>query len=261
MICLLISACTLSSDDESNLNPSITQSAQNNNAVNTNANEWETLAVGLERRTYTPDNNSFGEIVAVRIDPAYYTFRAHYQAGDPLSLVSWQDNLAGAVAIINANFFDPNYDVLGVLVADSVTYGVPYTDRGGWFSVQSGQVSVRSNTIEPYQGEPVEQMVQAFPMLVLDGQSIFTNGEGDRPSRRTVIAQDTQGRIILMVTPSLGMTLVDLSTYLPTTDMNIMNAFNLDGGGSTMMYVNAGTETYTMRSFDAVPAILAVYPR
>lgn len=264
LLTLLISACTLPSDDEgliaSPTDPS-NPPTQPDTSIDMPVSQWETLALGLERRTYTSDNNSFGELIALRIDPTHYTFRAHYQAGDPLSLSSWRDNLTGAVAMINANFFDPDYNVLGLLVADGVTYGFPYTDRGGWLSVQNGQVSVRSNTVQPYQGEQVEQMVQAFPMLVLNGESIFTNGQGDRPTRRTVIAQDTQGRIIVMVTPSLGMTLVDLSAYLPTTDMNIVNAFNLDGGGSTMMFINAGSTSYTLHSFDAVPAVLAVYPR
>lgn len=41
-----------------------------------------------------------------------------------------------------------------------------------------------------------------------------------------------------------------------------MNAFNLDGGGSTMLFLAApGEPEYSLPSFDPVPAVLAVYPR
>jgi len=44
--------------------------------------------------------------------------------------------------------------------------------------------------------------------------------------------------------------------------MNLVNALNLDGGGSTMMYLNAnGTPEYIVTSLDPVPAVLAVYTR
>jgi exopolysaccharide biosynthesis protein len=81
----------------------------------------------------------------------------------------------------------------------------------------------------------------------------------DRFSRRTVIGQDTTGRIIIMATPFLGLTLLDLSAYLPTTDLNLVNAFNLDGGRSTLMYIRS--PEYILNSVDAVPAVLAIYPR
>ena len=264
---IVITACTLNSDESAILSTvSTTTSTESVDTVVTPEDAiavsgWEVIAPGLEWRTYIPEDIPFGDLVAVRVDPAQYQFRAHYREGVPLSLQGWRDELVNASVIINANFFDPENRVLGLLVSDGVRYGASYTDRGGWFGIQNDQVFVRSNTTQPYQGEVLEQAVQAFPMLVLDGLSIFNNPQGDRQTRRTLIAQDTQGRIILMITPVVGMSLVDLSAYLPTTDMNIVNAFNLDGGGSTMMFVDIGTESYTLSAFDAVPAVLAVYPR
>jgi exopolysaccharide biosynthesis protein len=110
-------------------------------------------------------------------------------------------------------------------------------------------------------GEPLEQAVQAFPVLVTNGQASYTNTRGDRISRRTVVGQDSAGRIILMVTSSfVGMRLVDLSNYLPTTDLELVTAVNLDGGGSSMMAINVPSP-FQVPSFDAVPAVLAVYAR
>ena len=226
-------------------------------------NGWQSIAPGLERRNYDPDPlNPITRMVALRIDPAYYTFRVHYQPQQALNTSEWIMALPQAITFVNANFFDQADVALGLLIADGVVYGQSYTDRGGTFLVENGQPRIRANLREPYQGEPLEQAVQAFPMLVLDGAAAFTDNVQDRSTRRTVIAQDTSGRIILLATPVLGLTLRDLSAYLPTTDMNIVTAFNLDGGRSTMMVVRAaGLSETVVSSIDEVPAVLAVYPR
>ena len=225
------------------------------------ATGWEQLAPGLERRVYTPPDNSFGALLALRIDPTLYTFRAHYTPGNPMTLPQWQETLPSAVAFVNANYFDPQFNALGLVIADGVVYGQSFVNMGGLLQVQNGVVRVRSTILEPYAGEPLEQAVQAFPMLVTNGQTSFDNSQGDRASRRTVVAQDAQGRIILMATPLFGLSLVELASYLPTTDLGIINAVNLDGGGSTMMYTATGGQPYMLTSFDGVPTVLAVYPR
>lgn len=224
---------------------------------------WQVLAPGLERRNYDPDPmNTITRMVALRIDPAYYAFRVHYQPGQAYSTAEWALALPDAVAFVNGNFFDATDVALGMVVADGELYGQSYTDRGGTFLVQNGQPRLRSNLREPYQGETLEQAVQAFPMLVLDGGPAFTDTIQDRSTRRTVIAQDSSGRIILLATPLLGLTLRDLSAYLATTDMNIVTAFNLDGGRSTLMALNRGSAPETVvSSFDAVPVVLAIYAK
>jgi exopolysaccharide biosynthesis protein len=186
----------------------------------------------------------------------------HYQPGQPLNVRGWRDSLPGAAMFVNANFFDENDHALGLLVADGTTYGAAYNGYGGMFQVQNGQPRVRSNTLEPYIGEALEQAVQGFPVLVANGVQSYDNTRGDTFARRTIVAQDRTGRILLMVTPLVGMTLVELSEYLPSTDLELVNAVNLDGGGSTMLYLNAPGQTeYILSSFDPVPAVLAVYPR
>lgn len=223
---------------------------------------WETLAPGLERRMLRPGNDyPLTQFTVLRIDPALYAFRAHYRPAEPLGLQGWRDLLPDAVAFINANFFDPQGYALGLIVADGVVYGQPFPGYGGMLQVQNGQVRVRSNNVEPYAGEPLEQAVQAFPVLVTNRLASYANTSGDRISRRTVVGQDGAGRILLMISSSLiGMRLVDLSSYLPTTDLDLVTAVNLDGGGSTMLSLNVQSPVL-IPSFDPVPAVLAVYAR
>ncbi|MBZ0295305.1 MAG: phosphodiester glycosidase family protein, partial [Anaerolineae bacterium] len=198
--------------------------------------DWQTLAPGFEQRTYRLQDDAIGQLEVLRIDPTRYTFRAHYVPGEVKRAREWQAFLAGTAAFVNANFFDVDNRILGLFVADGVVFGTSYQDRGGTFLVQNGQPRIRSNILEPYRGEQLEQAVQAFPMLVIDGESVYQGAPSERISRRTVVAQDRQGRVLLMVTPGFGMTLEALSNYLPTTDMDILTALNLDGGGSTMLY-------------------------
>lgn len=218
---------------------------------------WQTLAPGLERRSYLAEEGFLFEVV--RIDPNQYTFRAHYHPGQPLRLDDWVTELGSAAVIINANFFSPENTILGLLISDGIAYGQSFTDRGGTFFVQGGTVGIRSNINQPYQGEPYEQAIQAFPMLVYEGQAAYSNSRDIAPSRRTIIGQDIQGRVLLIVTPAFGPGLYALSQYLVTTDMGLVDAFNLDGGGSTLMY--RSVDNYTLRSLDPVPAVLAIYPR
>ena len=220
---------------------------------------WKTIAEGLEERIYIPENAELAQMMVFRIDPTIYRFRALYRAGDPLSVTEWAQLEPDALAIINANFFDPQNNVLGLLVSDGVAYGQSYQDRGGTFFVQNGVANLETFRNQSFQIGALEQAVQAFPVLVENGQQAYYDTAATRLSRRTIIAQDVDGKILIMVTPLLGLSLFDLSAYLPTTDLNLVTAINLDGGGSTMMTVPS--MGFTLRSFDAVPAVLAVYRR
>jgi len=134
---------------------------------------------------------------------------------------------------------------------------------GGMLQVQGNIVRVRSTLLEPYIGEALDQAVQAFPMLITNGEASFSNTTGDRSTRRTVVGQDKWDRILLIGTTSLsGMKLVDLSRYLASTDLQLVNAVNLDGGGSSLLaLMPPGQPSYFIPSFDPVPTVLAVYPR
>lgn len=230
--------------------------------ISPDSSGWLELAPGLERHNYQPNpDNALATITVIRVDPDRYSFRAHYRPANALNLAAWRQALPDAALFINGNFFDPQKVAIGMVVADGVASGQSFTGRGGMLQVQNGQPRVRSLIAEPYGGEPLEQAVQAFPMLVLNGQSSYNNTQDRDVSRRSVVAQDTSGRILLMTTSLLGISLTDLSAFLAASDMQIVNALNLDGGGSTMLYVGAGQTPIQQASFDAVPVVLAVYPK
>lgn len=258
LILILLPACNLQSLAPTII-PILPTIAPTTVPVTVDSNDWQTIADGLEQRTYIPDNAELAQMKVFRFDPNHYRFRAVYRAGEPLSITEWTQLEPDAVAIINANFFDPQNNVLGLLVSDSVVYGQSYQDRGGTFFVQNGVANLQTFRSASFQIGEVEQAVQAFPVLVENGQQAYFNTNATQLSRRTIIGQDMDGKILILVTPLLGLSLVDLSAYLASTDLNLVTAINLDGGGSTMM--NVPSIGFTVTSFDAVPAILAVYQR
>lgn len=217
---------------------------------------WQTLATGLEQHSYQVN---LTRLSALRIDPNYYEFRVHYHPHQPLSIQEWREELSDAAIIVNANFFASDNTILGLLISDGLHFGQSYIDRGGTFFVDNSKLGIRSNIEQPYQGESYEQAVQGFPILVLNGIQAYTNSRDNSVSRRSIIAQDTQGRIIIMTSSAFGISLYNLSEFLANSDMNIVTALNLDGGRSTMLYV-AALDSYIL-SFDPVPAVLAVYPK
>jgi uncharacterized protein YigE (DUF2233 family) len=221
---------------------------------------WTPLQDGVERRVLPVPGVRFGALTVIRIDPAQVRFSAHYSAA-PRTVSEWQDALPDAALIINANLFQPDFSLIGLLIdADGTRHGAPLTHFGGAFYVDiEGAVSLRYNPDAPYDPDADAALitaVQGFPMLVIDGEAVFSATSGDRQTRRTVIALDDQGRVLLIVAPLFGPRLADLAAFLADSDdLEIVNALNLDGGGSTLLTLPDGT---IIPSLDPVPAVLAV---
>ncbi len=226
-------------------------------APTASAQGWRELAPGLQLHNALSTGTLFGQLIALRFDPQRYRLRAHYQPGHARTLEGWLEALPGVVAFINANFFSGSLQVNGLLVADGIAHGQPWLTRGGTLLVRDGLPLLRPSREQPWQIAPPQQAVQGFPMLVLDGNPAYS---GRSPvSRRSVVALDRSGHVLLLATPLLGISLADLATWLAASDLDIVNALNLDGGGSTMFFARAD-QPARIPSLDAVPAVLAVWP-
>ena len=227
-------------------------------ATATAADGWRQLAPGLELRRSMATGSLLGQAHALRVDPQRFRLRAHYRPGEALTLAGWREALPGAPAFINANFFDRSQRVNGLLVADGVSHGRPWLTRGGAFLLRDGVPQLRPSQERPWSAGPMQQAVQGFPMLVLDGEPVYRRS--GPPARRSIVALDGAGRVLLLATPLLGPSLAETAAWLASSDLDIESALNLDGGGSTLFYVD-GIDEVTIPSLDAVPALLAVWPR
>lgn len=109
--------------------------------------------------------------------------------------------------------------------------------------------------------EPLLAGLQSFPILVKPGGEIGfpAQHEDHQQSRRTVIGQDRQGRILFIVTPRGYFTLHQLSLYLANSDFDLDIAVNLDGGPSSGVLVADPSEGIV--PFTPLPVIITVHPR
>jgi len=115
---------------------------------------------------------------------------------------------------------------------------------------------------KPYNSyEPLQAALQSFPILVKPGGQLGFGPERENhvQARRTVIAQDRNGRILFIVAPQGYFTLHQLSVYLTESDLNLDIAVNLDGGGSTGLLVADPRELIS--STRPIPFVILVYPR
>ena len=257
LLALLLCACQMR-DAVLTLNPlSPTTTAVTPATTVPPAKGWQELAPGLELHRSLATGSLFGQAVALRVDPRLFQLRAHYVPGEARTLDAWLTALPGVTAFINANYFDRDLRVNGLLVADGVSHGQPWLTRGGTFLLRDGPPILESYQERPWRAGNLRQAVQGFPMLVLDGQPAYRRSGS--PARRSVVALDRSGRVLLLVTPLLGTSLAEMAAWLASSDLEIESALNLDGGGSTMFYVHAA-EPLRLPSLDPVPALLAVWP-
>ena len=226
---------------------------------------WETVRPGIEQRTArVPGQGPFGaQAMIVRVDPALATFQVAYRPGDPLSLSEWRAALPGAAVIVNGGFFDEFSRALGLVVSEGQAYGQSFSGFGGMFQVTEAGPPGRSLVSEPYLGEPLWHAVQSFPMLIEAGGVLAPRGDGfDVPARRTIIAQDGAGRILLIVTPLSEVSFSAAQDWLLSADLDVRIALALDGGRSTGLaldHVEGPDDLYP--AFDRLPSVIAVFPR
>ncbi len=206
----------------------------------------------------SPGNNE--DIVSiVRIDLHKAHLQIAYQPDQPLLMSEWMKQ-TNALAIINGGYFDTHNRPTGLLISDGQTYGTSYSGFGGMLAVDNqGNVTLRSLSQQPYDpnNEQLQQATQSAPMLMLNGKRTQFNANA-ASSRRSVVAVDKQGRLLLIVSPNQAFSLDELADLLASSDLSIQTALNLDGGASTGMYVHAGSQQVTVDPLTPLPIVIVV---
>lgn len=221
---------------------------------------WQTVRPGLEfYRSPARVNDADNVVVAVRINPASATFKVTYAPNAPKGVKDWLAVSGGAVAI-NGGYYTPQNTPLGLLISDGALAGQTYRGFGGMFSVRDGKPAVQWLAKQPYAADKkITQAAQSYPMLVWNGKKIEVIDDAGRRSFRSFIGMDKQGRVILGAAIVPLWTLTDLAQYLDDEPLFALDtALNLDGGGSTGIWVNGVSEALLMDSFDPVPSVIVV---
>jgi uncharacterized protein YigE (DUF2233 family) len=225
-----------------------------------NEEVWCAAGLGIEVLRMVAYANGVEErLIVARVDARRVALRVLYDPQAPRSVREWQ-SASGAALVVNGGFFDEDYRATGLLIADGRAFGRSYRGFGGMFFLRKGKPDIQSLRAQPYRPDPaIRQAVQSFPMLVVNGRRVPPIEDGERRNRRSFVAIDQSGRVLLGVTQMAQWTLNDLADFLANTPaLRIRHALNLDGGASSGLWLSE-REDLSMNSFEPVPAVIAVF--
>ena len=224
---------------------------------------WQPVDTALEfRQVRLTAGQQSGDVSIIRLDPTAYHIRVAYDTANAGRVSEWAAAVK-PVALINGGFFDAEKKATALVIFDGIVRGESYEGFGGMVVINSdGAFELRSLRQQPYDPqEPLRQAMQSAPMLIQPGGTISDLEADDERARRSAIARDTSGRILLIACDWPAFTLDELATLLKESDLEIDAALNLDGGRSTGLYLQTPGMRFLMDSFDSVPLVLVVDKR
>lgn len=224
----------------------------------TNSNVAEAFASKETSQSVTVEtvetSNYTAKVMKVTDPTAIHLVSSHLSnQGQPLSDLIREN---GAVAGINAGGFEDangtgrGGTVIGIVIADGVVKSEPGFNRNARYLVggfkKSGQFITGSYSINELQDMGVTQAISFGPQLLVDSKDVVTDeiesAYGWAP--RTAIGQDAQGNVYMIATDGRfywnkqhrGASMNDMVKMFK--QYGCVNAFALDGGGSTTMINN-----------------------
>jgi hypothetical protein len=197
-------------------------------------------ARGLEHRYLVLEDPASGDRVSMELAlfPARsFKLRVIDQLSEPRVELSEAMRRENCLAGVNGGYFDPDYNPIGLLIADGKTVAPFQRAR-----LLSGVLTASGNKVqllrvgEFSREQKLNAAVECGPMIVDLGNRVH-GLEATRLARRTFAAVTTGDRVALGFCSNV--TLADLSKVLTTqlaADLKIQRALNLDGGSSSAFW-------------------------
>lgn len=199
----------------------------------------------------------------VQIDPKQFKFAILTTQAYGLQTAT-VENLAkasGALLAINGGFFNPERESLGLIVNAGKRINPLHTSP--WWAIF--QIQNQEASIFPYRffqlRSNIEMALQVGPRLLVKGSIPKL-----KPSlaRRSGIGIQKGGNVILATT-DLEISLQDFAKLFQTSleqgGFGCMDALNLDGGGSTQLYINWQGFQKNIRGTSFIPNAIAIFKR
>ena len=173
---------------------------------------------------------------------------------------------SGAIAAINASYFDENSRPLAYLktavqeINRSVSKHALYT---GVFGVsESGPFVMHRDEFLPAQAS---EALQTGPLLLRRGATVEFSSNLARYARRAVIGIDKKGQMIVGVTDAVvgGLSFSEIQELFMNGrwQLDAADLLNLDGGGSVQLYVKAGKFEEWLPGTTEVPVSIGFFTR
>ncbi len=185
-----------------------------------------------------------GRILVLRFDKDV-EFVPHHFRDEKLSVgqsaEDWAQHLSASI-VFNAGQFDEDLNHLGWFKKDGrylSKHAKPKWKALLLSGPNDGAAWGRIVDLEQADKKIIDRYrhgVQSM-MLVDDSEKIRVRDSG-RAASRTVIAEDVQGRILVMVSEG-AITLADFARWLPKQRIGVLRAMNLDGGLESQLFIDS----------------------
>lgn len=211
--------------------------------------QWKKLDIGIEYASIKGSSQSSEssipyQIHAFRFQPENYTLKALYTPDLQRKTIEELTVSQKALVGINANFFDPEGKILG-LVIDEGKVVHPFKPISWWsiFYMKGSQAGVMHSS-EYKKSNKLTTAIQAGPRLIVNGAVPQLK---KAHSAKSVIGIDRQGRILILASRN-PIEISELATLLVKPEaqggLNLKQALNLDGGSSTQLYAISESSNY-----------------
>lgn len=241
------------------------------NLAVTDAGTWKPIGRGME----------FRKVVMQRIDPVYAMelklLRLDSQLIVPRVLYAAQFQLksanaktfaekTGALAAINANYFDERGRPLAYLKTAEKEINRAVSKHGLYTGVfglgQSGPFVTHRDEFQPAQAG---EALQSGPLLLHRSAAVEVLSGLGRYARRSLIAIDKQDRILIGASDGVigGLGFAELQELFtqPKWQMEAIELLNLDGGGSSQLYIKSGNFEEWLPGTSEVPVAIGFFSK
>ena len=219
---------------------------------NSRALHWRTLAPGIEFATLRGEpycRMGSTAIGVLRCETTRIKLRVrHWSQLDvdrPPGLVDWQYRTR-ALAVFNAGQFYPDWAYMGLLVAGGDTISAKahagfqallVGDHAGHGGAQVIDLScVHADSL----ARGWREVAQSFMLFDSSGARVRRSAH---IARRTVVAEDAQGHLLVLVSEG-GYTLAEFAELLMRSRLQITHALSMDGGLESELVIEEGTFRY-----------------
>jgi uncharacterized protein YigE (DUF2233 family) len=216
--------------------------------------QWRFLEPGLDFATLRGEpycRRGSAAIAVLRVHPRRFRLQVrHYSTESerrPLDVLEWRRR-SDAIAVVNAGQYYPDFSYMGLLVSDGKVVSPKRHPRYQAAFVAEPARGQGAARVLDLAADPLDldekawgEVAQSF--MLFDRKGELRVRRTDRVANRTILGEDSNGRLLLIVTEG-GYRLWELAQMLQRGPLDLTHAMSMDGGAESKLCVRAGEFTY-----------------
>jgi uncharacterized protein YigE (DUF2233 family) len=223
--------------------------------VQEQSNKWKNISRGIDRIELVDEyEGKTVKLLVYKLDQTQITSSLEH-TDQPKRLEEWETNTKSEI-LLNAGYFDENFRPTGLFVINGDEIGGNRYDpsRSGLIKITDGYLIIEDTDFIPDIQDNIS-LLQSFPLLLSNGKPAVKE-DSEKLARRTVIAQDSEEHIYLIVIDQTPISLYGMMQVLIDSELPLDMALNLDGGTSTGIRVRSENYSESITPLTPLPQIL-----